>query len=153
MPVASDRWSRRRARCGGEDGNTLLLMPVGILVVMLLSAIAVDSAIMFTAQRDAQTVADGVARSATGAVDDDGLFDDGVYRVDLARAAQAAQAVLAARPPSELDVACEPPRHGATPDVVEITCEASVDLIFASVLGNDASFRTTATGTARAAQD
>lgn len=149
--MASERTARRWAP---EDGNTLLLMPVGVLVVLVLSAIAVDAAIMFTAQRDAQTVADGVARSATGAVDEDALFDDGVYLIDTSRAAAAADSVLANRPADELAIACAPPVvPPGTPDVVEVTCEVTVDLIFSSAFRADASYTADGTGTARAAQD
>lgn len=145
--------SELRRRLRAEDGNTLLLMPVGILVVLVLSAIAVDFAIMFTAQREAATAADGVARAATGAVDEATLFDGGGYVIDLGRAAAAADAVLAARGDDGMRLSCGAPAHGATPDSIVIDCEASVELIFAPALDGTRSFAVSVTGTARAADE
>lgn len=145
--------SERRARLAAEDGNTLLMMPAAILVMVVLAAVAIDFAVMYTAQREAATAADGVARAATGAVDEQRLFDDGVYVIDLGRADAAAAAVLAARPADDgLQLRCGVPRHGATPDVVEIDCLATTDLIFRPALGGGRGFEVSVTGSARAAE-
>lgn len=150
--MRSDRRMRRPCRWRGEDGNTLLLMPIAMLVMLALAAVVLDYAIAFSAQREAATVADGVARAASGAVDEGRLFDDGTYVVDLGRASQAAAFVLASRPAAErLQMTCAAPRHGATPDVVEIDCRATTDLVFRPALGRDATFSVDVTGTARAA--
>jgi hypothetical protein len=151
--VASEPGVRRRL--GAEDGNTLLLMPAAILVMVVLAAIAIDFAVMYTAQREAAVAADGVARAATGAVDEQRLFDDGVYVIDLGRADAAAASVLAARPADDgMQLRCGVPRHGATPDVVVIDCRASVDLVFRPALSSGGrTFEVSVTGTARAAED
>lgn len=145
--------SERRSRLAAEDGNTLLMMPAAILVMVVLAALAIDFAVMYTAQREATVAADGVARAATGAVDEQRLFDDGVYVIDLGRADAAAAAVLAARPADDgLRLQCGVPRHGATPDVVEIDCRANTDLIFRPALGGGRNFEVSVTGSARAAE-
>lgn len=143
--MRSERWRTE------EDGNTLLLFPAAILVMLVLAALAIDSALMWTAQREAATLADGVARAATGAVDEARLFDDGEYVIQLDRANAAAQGVLASRPDHAIALRCGAPRLGPTPDSVEIDCSATVQRIFARTMGGDPSFEVSVTGSARAA--
>ena len=142
---------RSEARWTAEDGNTLLLFPAAFLVMLVLAALAIDSAVLFSGQREATTLADGVARAATGAVDQQRLFDDGEYVIDLGRADAAAQGVLAARPAEALVLRCGGPRLGTTPETVEIDCTATVQRIFARALGGDRSVEVQVTGSARAA--
>ncbi|MEX0835049.1 MAG: hypothetical protein WD010_03090, partial [Nitriliruptor sp.] len=52
---------RAVARWRDEGGNTLLLMPVGVLILLVLGAIAVDFAIVFTAQRELANLTAGLA--------------------------------------------------------------------------------------------
>ncbi len=56
----------RRAACG-ERGSVLMLMPAAVLVVLLLGAVAVDSAVVHLRQRQAYNVAFDAANDAAGA--------------------------------------------------------------------------------------
>ena len=48
----------------GERGSALMLVPAGVLVLLLLGAIAVDSSIAFMAQRELQNAAAAAANDA-----------------------------------------------------------------------------------------
>jgi len=52
---------------GRERGSVLMLMPAAVLIVLLLGAIAVDSAIVYLRQRQAYNVAFDAANDAAGA--------------------------------------------------------------------------------------
>lgn len=72
-----------------ETGSVLMLVPVGILVLLVLAAIAVDAAIVHAAQRTLANQAAAVAGDiANAAVDDEALYGDGriVLDDDLAAA-------------------------------------------------------------------
>ncbi len=51
----------------GDRGSVLMLMPAAVLIVLLLGAIAVDSAIVYLGQRQAYNVAFDAANDAAGA--------------------------------------------------------------------------------------
>jgi hypothetical protein len=55
----------RRGR--GTRGSVLMLMPAAVLIVLMLGAIAVDSAIVYLRQRQAYNVAFDAANDAAGA--------------------------------------------------------------------------------------
>lgn len=57
--------TRRLART--ERGSVLMLMPAAVLIMLLLGAIAVDSAIVYLGQRQAYNVAFDAANDAAGA--------------------------------------------------------------------------------------
>ena len=48
-------------------GSVLMLMPAAVLIVLLLGAIAVDSAIVYLRQRQAENIAFDAANDAAGA--------------------------------------------------------------------------------------
>lgn len=76
--------SCRKDRC--ESGTVLLLVPVGVLIVVLLAGITVDSTAAFLAEREASAAASSLANDlATLAVDESGLRRTGMYRIDPAR--------------------------------------------------------------------
>ena len=87
-----------------ERGSTLLLVPSAVLVLFLLTALAVDGAASFLAQRELADACAGAANdAATVALDPGSLYGVGgapVQDVDLDRAVAVAQsrvAPLAAR--------------------------------------------------------
>lgn len=85
--------SRSRSRSGavaavpsdrrGEGGSTLLLIPVGLLIMFLLGAIAVDAALRFQDTREVVEIASGLANDAAGAVDVGALYDAAAAGVTL----------------------------------------------------------------------
>jgi Flp pilus assembly protein TadG len=120
--MADRRWR-------AEDGNTLILMPVGVLVLLVLGAIAVDSAVMFSAQREVATVAAGLANDVAGAIDERRVFDEGRFVIDPARAEQLVATVLANRGD---DIRCA---VAVDEDRVQVACEdPAVRLVFAPAL-------------------
>lgn len=74
----------RADRLSGDAGSSLILMPVAVLVVLLLGAIAVDLAGVRLAQADLLDVAAGAANdAATDALDQNALRADGTFVLDL----------------------------------------------------------------------
>jgi hypothetical protein len=67
----------------GDRGSTLLLFPAGVLVVMLLSAIAVDMSQLHTAQVDLETAVQSAADDAASMIDIDALRSTGQVSIDL----------------------------------------------------------------------
>lgn len=92
-----------RAARRDQAGSTLLLVPSAVLVLFLLTALAIDGAASFLAQRELADACAGAANdAATVAVAPDRLYDSGPSGpvVDLDRAvaiAQSRTAPLAAR--------------------------------------------------------
>ena len=133
-----------RGQVRGEVGSILLLMPVAVLVVVILSSIAVDQAVVFGAQRE--LVADAQSAANDGAsigVDLDRLHGDGVLAYDTRRIGQAVDAALVG------------PNGGSAHSwsvhdgVVEVRVERVVHLVFAgAVPGARRDVRITATATA-----
>lgn len=60
-----------------ESGSVLMLVPAGILVLLLLAAIAIDGSVIWLAQRDLSNRTAGVAADVAGAAVDDVAFYDG----------------------------------------------------------------------------
>jgi hypothetical protein len=73
-----------------DAGSVLMLVPAGILVLLVLAAVAIDSSVVFLAQRDlADRTAAASGDVANVAADDDQLYDDDhvvVLRQDVADA-------------------------------------------------------------------
>ena len=81
-----------------DSGSVLMLVPAGVLVLVVLGAIAVDSAVAFLGQREASNAAAAAANDAAGAaVSDAAFYRGGSVVLDPARAREAAQAAVAAR--------------------------------------------------------
>lgn len=85
-----------------DEGSVLLLVPAGVLVLFVLAAIAVDSALAFLGQRELSAAAAAAANDAAGAAVSDAAFyggSSGDIAVDGARAQRvAADAVIRRRP-------------------------------------------------------
>lgn len=70
-----------------QRGSVLMLLPAGVLVVLLLGAIAFDMSLVFLRQRQASSVAADIANDvATLAVDEQHFRATGEFRLDPARA-------------------------------------------------------------------
>jgi hypothetical protein len=155
--VPSDRrtlgpWRSRRS-LRAEDGNTLLLMPVGVLIMLLLGAIAVDFAIIYMAQREVANLAAGLANDAAGAVDEEAFFTEGVYRIDRTRGNRVGWQVVVSRPDDTVVVGCPSVTLEAA-DIVRVSCVGTVPLIFApAVPGLASPYTVRSTSTARAATE
>ena len=114
-----------------ERGSVLMLVPAGVLVLLMLGAIAVDSAVGFMAQRELSSLAAGVANDVAGAALSDPSFyeDVGTIRIDPATAAAHAASARAnpgIRGVRDLDV-----QAVVRGDQVCVTAVATVDYIFA----------------------
>lgn len=114
-----------------EQGSALMLVPAGVLILIMLGAIAVDSAVGFMAQRELSSLAAGVANDVAGAAVSDPAFyeETGTIRIDTAAAdarADAARTSSGIRGVRDLDV-----RAVVRGDQVCVTAVATVDTIFA----------------------
>ena len=77
----------------GQGGSVLLLFPVATLIVVVLAAVAVDSAIAFLGQRElAGAVVAAANDAATEAVSNSGFYRRGSIELDSAEAARVAEA-------------------------------------------------------------
>ena len=76
-----------------DRGSVLLLFPAGVLVVLLLGAIAVDASIAFLGQREiANAVAAAANDAATASLSDAAFYGSGDIALDEARATDLAEA-------------------------------------------------------------
>lgn len=131
-----------------ERGSALMLMPAAVLVLMILGAIAVDSARLYLAQRELSDAAAAAANDAAGAA----LADSAFYRaggqlsIDPGHAARVVQAAVSARAPSGL--ALDTPEVQVAGRQVCVVLRARVDPLFARAIPGAAQVRTV---TARAA--
>lgn len=129
-----------------------MLMPAAILVMMVLGAIAVDSAIAFLAQRQLADIAAAAANDAAGeAVHELRLYEQSVFELDEDRAIEVAELSLAARGGEFFDITDFDTRVvGPARDRVEVVVEARVPRLFAPTLPGGLADRTV---TARALTD
>jgi hypothetical protein len=81
-----------------EAGNTLLLFPAAVLVLVVLGALAVDLGVAHLAQRDLANLSAGVANDIAGALEEEGFYVEGEARIDPERAARILAAAVAAHP-------------------------------------------------------
>lgn len=143
-----------RPRWSDEHGNTLVLMPAAVLVLLVLAALAFDAATVHLQQRRLADLAASLANDAVAGLDLSTVYGfTDAPDLDPARAAGLAQARLAAfahdRTLQEVD--CVPAVAG---DTVTVTCEGRVTAVFGRALSSErASFRVRAVETARAAVD
>jgi len=59
-----------------QHGNAMILMPAGVLVMLILAAIAVDTALLFRSQLELENTAAALANDVAAAVSTGSLFDD-----------------------------------------------------------------------------
>lgn len=118
-----------------EDGSVLMLVPAAVLVLLVLGAICVDSAVVFLAQRDLANRTAAAANDIAGfAVSDDAFYDrSGVVALDDGRAdAFVRLAFPTDRPPGGL--ASWRADADADGDVVTVVAEAEVRSVFAKAI-------------------
>jgi hypothetical protein len=119
---------------GARDrGSVLMLMPAGVLVVLVLGAIAFDLSLVFLRQRQATSVAIDVANDvATVALDEATLRVTGEYRIDPDLAEIVALDLVEGSDLGahvvDLDV------QVVGPDVVRVEVQVAVDYVFARAI-------------------
>lgn len=87
------------SRRPGDRGSVLMLVPAGVLVLFVLGAMAVDSAIAFLAQRELSAAAASLANDvATVALSEDRLYA-GEAAIDEGRATEVVHEALGRRAP------------------------------------------------------
>lgn len=90
--------SERRMNLRSARGSVLMLMPAAVLVVVILGGIALDSAVVFAAQRELVNGAQAAANDAVTYGIDVGAFRSGKgYVYDAGRVDDAVDRALAAR--------------------------------------------------------
>jgi hypothetical protein len=120
-------------RVGRDRGSVLMLMPAGVLVVLLLGAIAFDLSVVFLRQRQASALAVDVANDvATAALDEGAFRADGVYRLDPERAEVLGRTFVAASDLRDDVAAVQVIVIG--PDAVEVHIVMDVDYVFAKAI-------------------
>ena len=127
-----------------------MLMPAGVLVTLLLGAMAFDLSVVFLRQRQASSLAVDVANDlATAALDEVAFRSDGSYRLDPDRADALAGAILDA---SDLRDELELVEVDVTaPDTVVVRIVLHVDYVFARAIpGTSDGTRVEASATATA---
>lgn len=116
-----------------EQGNTLILMPVAVLILIMLGAMALDGAIVFMADRELNDVASGLANDAAVLIDEDAFYDDGTVRISQARVDALLAQVVPLVQDEPLSFTCTGAVAG-TGDRVTVTCTGRTDLVFLPAL-------------------
>jgi len=134
---AHHRWpavGRRSRRCVGDEGSSLLLMPVAVLIVLLLGAIAVDLSAVRLAHRDLIDVAaSGANDAATAGLDPTAFRRTGTYAIDLGRAYAALDRSIEHRHLAQ-SVTHRSITAGPGPDEITVELEMTVPAFFAKSL-------------------
>lgn len=127
-------------RLSGTRGSVLMLMPAAVLVVLLLGALAVDSAIVYLRQRQAYNVAFDAANDAVGAGFDPAIArTEGVIAYDPARVEVVARRAVAASGLDGVELVAARPEGTA----VEVVVAVEVEHLFVQVFGDPARDRRT----------
>ena len=126
---------------GGERGSSLLLFPAGILIVLVLAAIAVDTSIAFMGQRELANAAAAAANDAAGrAVDNATFYEQDRIELDPATVESVAVAEVRAAVDQTrhagLDVhtVASPPTAPGCPWTVRVTASSRVSYVFAKAI-------------------
>ena len=117
----------------GQRGSVLMLMPAGVLVVLLLGAIAFDLSLVFLRQRQASSLAVDVANDlATAALDEGAFRAAGTYELDPDAADRIGRALVGssdlADEIEEVEIAV------LAPDTVEVRIVVGVSYVFAKAI-------------------
>lgn len=131
---------------GGEDGSTLLMYPVAVLMVLVIGAVAIDAAVLFQAHRQAVDTASGLASDIAGIVDEAAFAREGEVRIDRDRAGDVlsyANEVQLAGHPNGLSCGAE-----LGDDRVAVTCRGTGRPLLFTIGGEAATLRVEATVTA-----
>ena len=107
---------------GSESGSALALVPAGFLVLIILAAIAVDSAVALLGQRQLGDALAAAANDAAGAaISNSTFYGTGRVALDPAAAARTVCVSLAAQHPNlrdlsvQIAVAGRPSHYGRRP--------------------------------------
>ena len=120
-------------RSPADRGSVLMLMPAGVLVVLLLGAIAFDLSVVFLRQRQASALAVDVANDlATAALDEAAFRAEGSYRIDPERAVELGRLFVEVSDLRDEILAVEVDVVG--PDVVEVRLVMAVEYVFAKAI-------------------
>jgi hypothetical protein len=92
-------------RAERQRGSVLLLVPAGILVLMILGAIAVDSAVVFLGQRElGSAVAAAANDAAAAAFAEAPFYEGGRVEIDVSLAQHVAQQSFDARKAAQIEL-------------------------------------------------
>lgn len=115
-----------------DRGSVLMLMPAAVMIVLLLGAISVDSAITYLGQRQARNVAFDAANDAAGAgVDLDTLRGAGEVAYDADRVRAVARSTVAASGTDHIRLA----DVRIDGDAVVVTVEVTIRHLFVQAFG------------------
>lgn len=120
-----------------QRGSVLFLFPVGLVIVLLLGAIAVDLGNVWLQQRRLADAADSAANDAvTFGVDQGALRDSGELMLDPVRVRSAVdRSVLAHELPAATDTPSVTIGSDADGDpTIEVRLDGEVDLIFGRIV-------------------
>jgi hypothetical protein len=118
-----------------ERGSVLALVPAALLVLLVLAAIAVDSASEYLARRELAAAADAAANdAATFGLDEARFRETGEFVLDPERADEAVRRALAARSNGVVDRAAVAIEVDADAGTVTVTLRSSAHLVFAPVV-------------------
>ena len=129
----------------GERGSALMLMPAAVLVVLILGALAVDSAVMFLGERELADVAAAAANdAATVALRPAAVERLGALAIDQRRAGEAAGTVAAARSSDAVTLTDVTVRtdNSVLPPEVTVIATGTVRLVFTPTVPGGARLRT-----------
>lgn len=148
--VLADRLRRHSSSAGrSERGSVLVLVPVGFLVVMLLGAIAVDSAAAYLGQRQlTDALAAAANDAATAGISNATFYRSGRVTLDLATIEAIACRSIEAQDDGglhDLHLAA-----GVAGTVVELRASAEVDAVFGRMVPGFATRRVSAEAVAQA---
>lgn len=123
------------SRLRGDRGSVLMLIPAAVLVVLLLGAIAVDSAVAYLGHRELQDFTASVAdQAASAALDKSPFYGSGAVRIDEAAARQVAMDAWRARNGSGgLTILVVDIAFGAGDRAVTVTATGTVHDVFGPV--------------------
>jgi Flp pilus assembly protein TadG len=127
----------RQGEHGRDRGSVLMLVPAAVLVLVVLGAIAVDSAVVFLAQRDLANRTAAAANDIAGsAASDAAFYGEGriAIDVDTARRITAAAFSPAVRPDGYERWAADVRVVDGDQRTVEVTATAEVHYVFATAI-------------------
>jgi Flp pilus assembly protein TadG len=115
-----------------ERGSVLALVPAGLLVLILLAAIAVDSSIAYLGRRELAAAADAAANDAvTYGLDEARFRETGNFVLDPARTEEAVRRALVLRRSEVVDRATVSVTTDADAGTVTVTLRSTAALVFA----------------------
>jgi Flp pilus assembly protein TadG len=121
-----------------ERGSALMLMPAGVLVLIILGAIAVDFTVVFLAQRELANAAAAAANdAATAALSESAFYGAGQLELDPTRAREEVVASFGRRAANVVEgqvTSVQVDDVDGQAVQVTVRAQASVDLIFSPAI-------------------